>query len=67
MGHKTTTTTTNHKPFLICNQTTLNTGDYNSVSLTTVLLYTTDYKWTKNSVEDLALVQNQFARNPLKE
>jgi len=33
---------------------------------TTVLLHITDYRWMKNSVEDLALVQNQFARNPLK-
>jgi len=53
MGNK--RTITNHKTYAICNQTAHNTSDIK----TTVLLHRTNYKWLKNSVEDLALMQNQ--------
>jgi len=51
-------TVTKHKPCVICNQTAHNTSDIKSEPKQHYFYKNTDYKWMKNNVEDLALVQN---------
>ena len=52
-------TNTNHKTYVTCNHTAHNTRIIKSSTKLAILLHKIDYKRMKNSVEDLALVQNQ--------
>jgi len=52
-------TITNHKTYVICNHTTRNTRIIKSSTKHKYFYTKIDYKWMKNNVEDLALVQNQ--------
>jgi len=65
MGNK--CTITNHKPYVICNQTTHNTRNIKS-ERNQVLLHKIDYKWMKIQCRRLSSsTEPRIAENPLKE